>query len=41
MIRYKNKLLSSLLVTLAVFAYLFLYVPIVILVLFSFNSSDL
>jgi spermidine/putrescine transport system permease protein len=41
MIRYKNKLLSYLLVTLAIFAYLFLYVPIVILVLFSFNSSDL
>jgi spermidine/putrescine transport system permease protein len=41
MIRYKSKSLSYLLVTLAVFAYLFLYVPIVILVLFSFNNSDL
>lgn len=41
MIRYKNKLLTYLLTALSIFAYLFLYVPIVILVLFSFNSSDL
>lgn len=41
MIRYKSRFLSYLLVALAAFSYLFLYVPIVILVLFSFNSSDL
>lgn len=41
MIRNKNIFLSYLLPFLAIFAYLFLYIPIVILVIFSFNSSDL
>lgn len=41
MIRYKNKMFSCLLINFSLFTYLFLYVPIVILILFSFNSSDL
>lgn len=41
MVRSKNVFLTYLLPILAVCAYLFLYIPIVILVLFSFNSSDL
>lgn len=40
MVRSKNVFLTYLLPILAVCAYLFLYIPIVILVLFSFNSSD-
>ncbi len=41
MIRSKNPFLSYLLPLMAIAAYLFLYIPIVILVLFSFNRSDL
>lgn len=41
MIRSKNIFLSYLLPILALSAYLFLYVPIIILVIFSFNASDL
>jgi spermidine/putrescine transport system permease protein len=40
MVRIKNSFLTYLLPILAVVAYLFLYIPIVVLVLFSFNSSD-
>ena len=40
MVRSKNVFLTYLLPLLAICAYLFLYIPIVILVLFSFNSSD-
>lgn len=40
MVRSKNAFLTYLLPFLAICAYLFLYIPIVILVLFSFNSSD-
>lgn len=40
MIRTKNIVLTYLLPFLAICGYLFLYIPIVILVLFSFNSSD-
>ncbi len=40
MIRSKNVFLSYLLPILAIAAYLFLYIPIIILVLFSFNNAD-
>jgi spermidine/putrescine transport system permease protein len=40
MIRTKNLLLTYLLPFLALCGYLFLYIPIIILVLFSFNSSE-
>lgn len=41
MIRDRNIVLTSVLVFLAVMAYLFLYIPIAVLVIFSFNQSDM
>lgn len=41
MVRSKNIFLTYLLPILAVCVYLFLYIPIIVLILFSFNSSDL
>lgn len=40
MVRTRNSFLTYLLPILAVVAYMFLYIPIVVLVLFSFNASD-
>lgn len=40
MIRDRNIVFSSILPILATAAYLFLYIPIIILVIFSFNASD-